>query len=171
MKKLMFIAAFLCFLPFLCLAEFSDSFYPVEIGSCQVFFHEDWGFVEYTGEFDKLSPYDRMFFNSKADIVMLSIISYAEHLPQNSKTELFETANSIIKSFKSEDGSSIVTLGQVDNCPRITIVDESDQQGKTQWFIFSGHDVVYIGIISSDKYQAREYNSCLYYTEVNQDLR
>lgn len=164
MKKTLFCMILLCLVPFVCLAELGDSFSPVEIGSCQVFLHDDWGFLEYTEEFDRLSPYDRMFFNMEQDIIMLSVLSYAENLPHETPVQLFETANSLMKNFQSDN--SIVTLGQVDNHPRLTITDETEAESKTQWFVFSGEDVVYIGIYSPDKYRVRTYNSCLHYIQV-----
>lgn len=164
MKRILCVLVLLCSLPLSSLASVSQ----VEIGSCSVSLFDDWEFTEYTGEFDKLSSHDRMLVNPDGDVILFSILSdWDEEVnrtinPHENNADLFVFANEIIKSFMAKDGSSIVTLGEIDGYPRITIIDESEEESKTQWFIFSDYDVVYIGMYSHDKYQLRIYNTALH---------
>lgn len=163
MKRMLTIFVLMCSVSVVCLASATD----VEIGSCSICFSDDWGFVEYTGDFDKVSESDRMFFNVHGDVALLSVFSETNCVPHSTQTDLFISANKIIKSFQKEDGSSIVTLGEVDGYPRITIIDENESFSRTQWFIFSDNDVVYIGFQSPDKYRLRSYDAMLHNLNVN----
>lgn len=163
MKKTLFLLLVFCLIPAFCFADVTE----FHFNSCTVLFFDDWGFVEYTENFEKLSSQDRMFYNPQGDVFLFSVFSDVNNLPQNKNTDLFTSANTIIKNFQALDGSSIVTLGEIDDYPRITIVDESDSLSKSQWFIFTGEEIIYIGFQSSDKYRTREYNSALYNTKIH----
>lgn len=160
-KMLIVLLLFLCFS-----VPCSADMYDVQISSCSLTFFDDWNFFEYTGEFEKLSSRDRMFYNALQDVIILSVFSDAHPLPQSTGAELFDSANSLMKAFQADDGSSIVTLGQVDKCPRLTIIDETDSLSTSQWFVFTGSEVIYIFIQSPDKYRVREYNSSLHTLQI-----
>ena len=157
MKRIfLFLLLFLA-VPFMCVADTYIEFEP-----CTLPLYDEWGFKEYTNLYKDSLGYDRVFFNNQQDCIVLS--SYPDVHPSQyeNNTDLFVIANTIMKGTVSSDGSSIVTLGEIDGYPRLTIIDETEESSSTQWFVFTDDCISYICIISPDKYRLRAYDTNLH---------
>lgn len=160
-RILLFLLIFLA-VPFMCVA---DTY--IEFESFTLPLYDEWGFKEYTDQYKDSLGCDHVFFNNQQDCIVISSYPNVRPSQYENNAALFVITNTIMKETISSDGSSIVTLGEIDGYPRLTIVDETDESSSTQWFIFTDECISYIGIISPDKYRLRSYNTNLQNLQIN----
>lgn len=134
----------------------------VQIGPCSFTCFD---FIEYHGDFDKMSDEARAFYNENGDLLLYDIFEESETPLYENDGELFDYVNSVMKGFQGETGIS--TLKAVDyEFPGLTITFEDDL--KAYEFVFTPYQTVFQGIVANDIYALRQYTSWFNLTKVDE---
>lgn len=155
--------AWLCLLlsSFLVFSASAEEEILVKIGPCTFTCFD---FIEYHGDFDKISEQARAFYNENGDVLFYDILEESESLLYENDGQLFSYANGIMKSLQGEDGIS--TLKAVDyRFPGLTITFEDEL--KAYEFVFTPHQTICQYINAHDIYALRQYTSWFDLTKVN----